>query len=325
MVDVISIAKQPVIVLFTVAVLMTLWARATRCVLDTSNKIACSDLQNTISVVAFVDVDQIVDPYVDMLRSAKWPARVQLRIFKALGPDEALPRVADSRVKIAMRYGKFDAAQSRDRVMRESTGSKYILLVSQAVDALYAWDEALVRMLEKCPAPRPVLTTVPASAGVTSDTRGSFLCVGKTGETLARQFVASPTRPQPSLFWTAHMSFSKAEDLRYPPVHLISVESESMACTQYMWTKGIDFFAPPFCPLTIIEKHRPSRKLPQREPTNEWHADENSERTTREWNIFVGRRVGNKWSRRSLLGLTLSADHEERYSKYGSMLEMHGL
>ncbi len=313
--------ENPVLLVFLAAVILTVFRRVTQNVLQ-SGKVSARELQESITIVTCVPPRASITPYVDMLTTAKWSTRVTIHLFKALAADEAVPHVDDKRVRLGLRYGTYDAAKERARMLSAPLPSTYVLVLARPVDAMHGWDETLVNMLAQCASRRPVLTTVPPYAhGATRTTTGTFLCVDE-GRVRNRFFQTGVSRPQPSLFWSPHMSFCRAEDLVLSARTEASIET--LDVTRAMWTSGVDFFAPQVSVFGVLAEGDVGGGREDRLSASMKDA-EKGVRTVREWLAFVGRRKGEAWSRRARLGLTPRASHEERYAKYGDQLGMHGL
>lgn len=306
---------HPMVLLFLAAVVVTLWTRLTHW-LGRGDHLDPTHLQETITVVAVASPGESVEPYLRLLQTARWPVRTSLRLFKMLGPQEAMPEHPTAR--ISLRYGAFDRASERMRMLREGVGSEYVLVLGRPVESAVGWDELLLRMLRQCSG-RSVLTSVPPMAQVGGGVGGTFLSVTKEGRRQPRPFAVPPERPQPSLFASAQMCFGRAECFEAAPEANATVEDALLS--QALWMGGVDFFAPHVTPFHTINTdidERTVRKLRSTDPPA-------SVRTGREWALFCGKLGGGKWGRRAQLGLTPTASHEERYAKYGDRLHMHGL
>ena len=259
-----SALYNPVVLMLLVAILTTLLKRASD-FLGTSarSQIGARELQDSITVVAFVSERQSIEPYVHLRTTAEWPSRVRIHLFKSLSADEAVPQRASShQVSLRLRYGSFDSARERARILNQESSiqTKYVLLLGDgAVDAVHGWDDVLVQMLAQCPSRHPVLTGIPLKPEVGHATSmATFLCIsssnnnnngsssnGSINSSLdARPFAVNPSRPQPSLFWTPAMSFGRADDLRLPDPRYLCVDNEALLGTQSMWMAGTDFYAP---------------------------------------------------------------------------------
>ena len=310
---------NPIFLLFVAAVVATLVQRVARSLFDT-HRIGDAELQNTISVVAYVGAGESIVPYLALLRACRWPARVRLSLFKALAPDEAPdPAASAPNVRVSYRYGTgFDPAQERARLL-EHVHTQFVLLLAQPVDAAAGgWDETLIEALARCDgAARPVLTCMPPR---TRDGNGTFLCVREDSRLVRRRYAYNPNVPLPSLFWSAGMSFSHTETLL--PT---AVAGDDLACTQQLWTRGANFFSPPLAVFVALAKPAvaPKRRVPTTATTTT--AKNAAVRTQREWQTFVGRKANGQWTRRALVGVTPDASHQERYSKYGDEIMLHGM
>ena len=306
---------NPIFLLFVAAVVATLVQRVARSLFDT-HRIGDAELQNTISVVAYVGAGESIVPYLALLRACRWPSRVRLSLFKALAPDEAAdPAATAPNVRVSYRYGtSFDPAQERARLL-EHVHTKFVLLLAQPVDAAAGgWDETLIEALARCEgAAHPVLTCMPPR---TRDGNGTFLCVREDSRLVRRRYAYNPNVPLPSLFWSAGMSFSHTETLL--PA---AVAGDDLACTQQLWTRGANFFSPPLAVFVALAK---PAVAPKKRPTVASTA-KNAVRTQREWQTFVGRKANGQWNRRALVGVTPDASHQERYSKYGDEIMLHGM
>lgn len=324
-------ALNPMVLLFVAAVVVTLWNR-TAAWWGGRGGITPKTLQQSIVVVAVLSPGESVDPYVRLLDTAKWPARVSVRLLQMLGPqDRPTPRTDTHlhALRITARYGDFDRAHERMRLLREETGAEYTLLLGGPVEADAGWDAALLRLLRRCPARRgentPVLTAVPPVAKVGGGVEGVFLVVDKLGAVRPRPFAVPPERPQPSLFCSAQFCFGRTAVLaRAAPAHGVSADNEDAVLSQSLWMHGADPFAPPASLFRMLDVDVGDRRV-VREDERTWAPPGAARRTTREWAHFCGKRAQGKWSRRAQLGLTPGASHEERYAKHGDALQLHGL
>lgn len=321
--------RHPVVVLFSLALVLTLWQRLSKW-WGQGGHILPRHLHQTITIVAVAGPGEPTDPYVTLLRSAAWPSRISLRLFKMLGPQEqaadAPSGLHHGSVRLTNRYGAFDPANERMRLLREPKGSEYVLLLAQPVEAVGGWDDLLLRMWKQCKAPtssHAVLTTMPPAAQVSGDVSGTFVCAAKDGTLHARPFATPTERPQPGVFASARMCFGPTTLVaECAPRYGVNASNEDMVLSQALWTQGANFFAPHASLFHAISQPTPAavRKL-----DGEWEPTSSAVRTAREWALFSGKRASDKWSRRAQLGLTPTASHEERFAKHGDALELHGL
>lgn len=324
---------HPVVVLFVAAVILTLWNRLATGWWGDENCLTPTQLQQTISVVVVVSPGESIDPYLRLLQTARWPARIRLHVFKMLGPEELVDDEVGrkSQVRLTRRVGAFDRAHERMRLLRSGTlGSAYVLLLAQPVEAAQNWDEVLLQMLQQCPrSATAVLTAPPPAARVSVDLVGTFLCANKTGSRRSRAFAMPPRRPQPSLFATAQMAFGTTEALaNLAPTRGVNVTTEDAVLSQALWMGGSNFYAPHASLFHVMEIGVPLDQTVRKLGDSEGRAGAagaTAVRTEREWAHFSGQRTGGAWSRRAQLGLTPGAGHEERYAKHGDALRMHGL
>ena len=315
------------LVLFVLAIVITLVRRlvdwGTGWGADRS-PVAADALRHTIDVVCAVGPGHSAEPYTQLLETARYPARVRLRMFKMLSADERPP--ADPR--IVARYGSYDVATECVRQMRSDTPSTYVLCLARPVEAQAGWDETLVWMLHKCTEAHPesahvVLTTIPPPTSVVTSAPARFLCI-EDGAVTSREFAYPPRRPQPSLFWSSAMSFCRAGVLRHlPDAACVDSSNADLLCTQSLWMAGADLFAPHLAPFHQVWAPAYDRTLAAR---GTWEPPAGG-RSVREWRAFVGRREKGRWNRRARLGLAPrhASSHEERMSKWGSELSAHGV
>ena len=335
-----GLACKPMVLLFLVAVVLTLCKRMASW-LSNDAQINPIHLQQTITVVSVVAPGESLDPYVRMLHGATHPSRVSLRLFKMLQPQESVDETAfgasRSALRVSKRYGVFDPASERMRLLRQGVGSEFVLLLGGPMEAAAGWDEALVRMLQQSTSGRSTsggrttagqsavafLTTVPPLAQVSSDTTGRFLGVQKDGTVAARPYAATPSAPQPSLVASSRLLFGPSAFLvKYAPSAGVNAANEDMVLTKALWLNGANFYAPHVSLLHSLPTAAPTV---QKRLTQEWQPAGTTLRTTREWAHFVGKKSSGTFSRRAQLGLTPAATHEERYSKYGDALQLHGI
>ncbi len=130
---------HPIVLLFVAALVVNLWSRMTSW-LGRGAGIAPRRLNETIAVVAVASPGETVESYIRLLYSAKWPARITIRMLKMLGPqevvDESAWRAHHASVRITKRFGSFDRAGERARLLREGSlgSSEYILLLGQPME-----------------------------------------------------------------------------------------------------------------------------------------------------------------------------------------------
>ena len=330
--------RHPVIVLFVAAIVLTLWSRMTSW-MGRGERIAPQQLQQTITVVAVASPGEPVEPYVRLLRTATWPGRVTLRLFKMLGPQEPPPDESAwwtlrHAVRMSKRYGAFDRAGERMRLLRDgSVGSEFALLLGGPVEAAAGWDELLLRMRAQCGGAKnssatpsvPFLTAVPEPAQVSGLGVGTYLSLAKAPDAayVSRPFAVPPQRPQPSLVASAQLLFGPAALLAAcAPDAGLNAANEDAVLSQALWMGGAAFFAPQ----AAVAAAMPTPTGPTRRLEREWSAnDASTYRTAREWAVWCGKKEGGAYGRRAQLGLTPQATHEERYAKHGEALAMHGI
>lgn len=352
-------ALSPTVLLFVAAVVSTLLARLRhRFGVPRAGAVGDRELRETVCVVAYVRPGESVEPYVQLLTSARVAARVRLHLHKSLARDEPPPALAArgvvrTNVRLAVRYaeGVALAAAERARLLAEAATAddacKYTLLLGQPVEAEHGWDELLLAELALCSRPgAAVLTTRLAAAEVVSDATGTFLHVDSVanGSCLAaRPFANPPSRPQPSLFCSASFAFGRSELFAkaVPSEEEIGAAAhEDFVLTRALWTHGIDFWAPRFACLhavatsldvdaTAAARRAPDEARSAAQPGRRAAATRLA-RSTREWAVYAGRASDGagkwRWRRRARLGLTPQATHEERHCKFGTgKLEAHGL
>ena len=269
----VGMRHRVVLALFVAAVAVTMWRRALEWAWGGERRIDAEKLRETIVVVAIASPGEPVEPYLRLLETAKWPARVSLRMMKMLGPSESIgegaerasrPGAKHGTVRIAQRYGGFDRAGARMAQARAAEGdAEYVLLLGQPVDAEAGWDEMLLRMLHQVEdgkgggggaerGRRPVshfLTSALAPPAVgSSSAPGGFLCASGGGEggvaLRSRAFASPPSRPQPSLFATAQFCFGSAQSLSSAAPSKVRARSEDLSLSKALWMRGASFFAP---------------------------------------------------------------------------------
>ena len=269
----VGMRHRVVLALFVAAVAVTMWRRALEWAWSGERRIDAEKLRETIVVVAVASPGEPVEPYLRLLETAKWPARVSLRMMKMLGPSESVgegaerasrPGAKHGTVRIAQRYGGFDRAGARMAQARAAEGdAEYALLLGQPVDAEAGWDEMLLRMLHQVEdgkgggggaerGRRPVshfLTSALAPPAVgSSSAPGGFLCASGGGEggvaLRSRAFASPPSRPQPSLFATAQFCFGSAQSLSSSAPSKVRARSEDLSLSKALWMRGASFFAP---------------------------------------------------------------------------------
>jgi hypothetical protein len=267
----VGMRHRVVLALFVAAVAVTMWRRALEWAWSGERRIDAEKLRETIVVVAIASPGEPVEPYLRLLETAKWPARVSLRMMKMLGPSESIgegaerasrPGAKHGTVRIAQRYGGFDRAGARMAQARAAEGdAEYVLLLGQPVDAEAGWDEMLLRMLHQVEdgkgggggaerGRRPVshfLTSALAPPAVgSSSAPGGFLCAsgGGEGALRSRAFASPPSRPQPSLFATAQFCFGSAQSLSSAAPSKVRARSEDLSLSKALWMRGASFFAP---------------------------------------------------------------------------------
>ena len=321
---------HPMMVLFVAAVVVTLWSRLLSwCGRD--EKIPPRQLHQTIVIVAVASPGESVDPYVQMLHAARWPSRVSLHLFKMLGPQEEVDETAwgvrHGAVRLVRRYGAFDRANERMRLLRATgSGTEFVLLLGEPVEADAGWDDLLLRMFSQCTSPA-ALTTTPRSAQQHDACGGTFLCIDGSGAVSAQPFASAPRRPQPSLFASAQMCFGPTELIgTNAPRGVLNVANEDVVLSQALWMAGVNLFAPQALPFRVAaDPVARGDNGPRHPKPGAWDPPERAVRTAREWALFCGKKESGAWSRRARLGLTPHATHEERYAKHGTALELHGI
>lgn len=325
--------------LFIAAIALTVWNRLLSW-WHRGNTLSPTHLQHSIVVVAVVSPGESVEPYVRLYSTAKWSSRVSLRIFKMLGPQEVAPAayaVPPSALRITQRYGSFDRANERMRILRDGSvgGAEYTLVLAEPVESLAGWDELLLSMYRQCKrsevATATILTSIPPVSHVSVNVGGTYLCVHKTGAIQSRPFAVPPSRPQPSLFASHRMCFGLTEVLREAAADYgVNTANEDMIASQSLWMAGASLFAPHFSVFYSLHAspHAVSGATAVRsvrKVERAWQPNSNAVRTPREWAHFCNKKSRNTWGRRAQLGLTPGATHEERYAKHGDALQLHGL
>lgn len=338
-------ATHPVILMLVAAVIMTLMQRVGGW--STKNGIRPVHLRDTIDVIAVVRHNVPTNAFVDLLRTAKTPARVRIRLLKLVAPNEQLmptPSRYRHAVHIKTRLGDPDEARERLRLAKKAADSAFLLVLAQPVEALPGWDEILVKMLHQCESQHPMLTAQ-VSQGPT------FLRMGKAGVEAA-PFATDAKRPQPGLFWTSSMSFARTESVDHlPNPNDVSVDAESLAVSRRLWMAGFDFYAPHAAVFGGLSSEvvlstllpptsaKPADDVPTETAegadatdavdavlvTADGAGEDAGARTAREWSAYVGYRERKRWNRRARLGLTPNASFEETFAKYADALEQHGI
>ena len=110
----------------------------------------------------------------------------------------------------------------------------YFLQIDSHTRFAQGWDERLIRMLSRCPSPKPVLTTYPlpydgtgAGSKCSQEHRTTLLCTREEDKAFgadgmlrfrARLLASQPPAPVPTAFWAAGFSFSSGALVREVPL-----------------------------------------------------------------------------------------------------------
>ena len=313
-----KILCSPPLLLLIVAVVATLVQRLTARLAGG----APSSLHESICVVMVCPPGVTADRGFDLMRRARHPHRVRLNVVKVVrGTEVATPVPDEHRHSIRLRVissARFqDTARARLLTLLKSyQGEKYVCMVSHRVRVEEAWDEQAIGALAQCP-DRSVLIAPPAPPSL--DGRGVFARPTTTDLTHAHleavRFSCISDSPCPSLFWSAHFSFSGGSIVtELPPAEAVSDAVEEAKIGQFLFQRGYGFYTA----ATSFVSARGESLLNETAPVKVTDAaPHGAERTLDEYYAWVGAR-GKKAGRRTRLGLLPRASQFECDLKYGS-------
>lgn len=240
--------------------------------------------------------------------------------------------------------------------------SKYMLILShQPVDVVQDWDVHLVAMLQQCDeyAPsrssghqkhrRGAILTCDPPANTQSLNPGASLPMARflrlsSSETSidSIDFANQPARPQPSLFCSVLFLFGESKHFGCLPTSLDVVRKHNidLLLSRALWMSGVNLYNPQTSVVLTDQSARLRIKPGQTQrggdttsssfdavlaATSTGNDHDLLARTSRQWHEYVSRDFSarGKYKRRSFFGLTPSAKHEERFSKYGDAIQLY--
>ncbi|KAG3162145.1 hypothetical protein PI126_g6089 [Phytophthora idaei] len=199
----------------------------------------------------------------NLLTQATFPGRVSIGICLQTDDDDDTRAYLESKYsssKVRVHGVDFRKAAgpcvARAQAQKLWQGEEFYLQIDSHMRFRPGWDCFLINELEKCPSPKPILTTYPLGYTlpneISSECRPTLLCASafdslgmlrQTSKILAK----ISTKPLPSLFWAAGFAFSSSKVIEEVPYDetlrfLFFGEESSMAAR--LWTSGWDFFTP---------------------------------------------------------------------------------
>lgn len=117
-----------------------------------------------ISVAAYRD-PQLIPTLLDCLHRARHPEALHFGICWQHGPDEGpLPDLAPARLSLIQLpwQDSGGACWARAQAMRLWDGEDFFMQIDSHHRFVQDWDELLIDQFQRCDAPRPLLTTLPA-------------------------------------------------------------------------------------------------------------------------------------------------------------------
>ena len=320
---------HPAIVLLVVAVILATlnrfvaWSRAAL-----AGTMPPEILRRTITVVIILPPDASLDFVTDLIRNAKWKARVKVKVFKMLNSHEDFNEYLLERHRnlyVESRFGDFDMAGERSAFLQRihsTLDTEFVLCFRDRVECEVGWDETLIAMWDSIDDPMAILTA-PLSAVYSRESMPQFLSIDAGGTELQhRDFYVVPVRPQPSLFLHGDFFFAPIACIHaVPSPKQISRTNEHLLLAKAFWMQGFNFYAPTHVLFFYLQ--RDEQHVTTKETKTTWKPPSDTNRTLREWMTFSGQRAQG-WTRRARLGLTPRAEAEEQYSKFGDALKQHG-
>ncbi|MBF0311340.1 MAG: hypothetical protein HQL56_17630 [Magnetococcales bacterium] len=199
----------------------------------------------------------------DLFDKAAHPERIFVGVLRQLAPedDEAYRATPDRPGQI--RNITVDASESlgvcwaRHRIQNELwAGEEYYLQIDSHTRFEAGWDETLTGLLERCPSPKPVLSTHPnrytppdqlAAYGYPILTAKRFDDNGILIPAASHYhpLQAKPEAPYPAAFVGAGFLFGDARLVREVPYDpYIYFQGEEISLSARLWTHGFDLFGP---------------------------------------------------------------------------------
>jgi [Skp1-protein]-hydroxyproline N-acetylglucosaminyltransferase len=218
----------------------------------------------------FVSIPSYRDPECqwtvkDLFAKAKYPNRIYVGICWQINQEQDAhcfeePHPYPDQVRVinldwTEARGPCFARFHSQRLFR---GEDYYLSIDSHTRFTKDWDDRLIKLLKKCPSPKPIITGYPAGYElpnkIPADKRPPFLCVKGFGTQdrmlrlhgrLLKRCSAGTVLP--SLFWVAGFSFSRGEminEVPYDPHVPFIFFGEESSMSARLWTHGYDLFAP---------------------------------------------------------------------------------
>ncbi|KAG7379334.1 Egl nine 3 [Phytophthora pseudosyringae] len=199
----------------------------------------------------------------DLLERAAFPNRISIGIFLQTDGDDDTQAYLESRYstnKVRVHLVDFRQAAgpcvARAQAQKQWQGEEFYLQIDSHMRFRPGWDCFLIHELEKCVAPKAILTTYPLGYTlpneVPSECCPTLLCASSFDDhgmlhQTSRMLAKTSTKPLPSLFWAAGFAFSSSRVMAEVPYDetlrfLFFGEESSMAAR--LWTFGWDFFTP---------------------------------------------------------------------------------
>jgi [Skp1-protein]-hydroxyproline N-acetylglucosaminyltransferase len=225
-----------------------------------------------VSVVAYRD-KECPATIVDLFRKAADPGRVFVGLYTQCDPEtdgdcllesiagspNGVPKEFENNIREVRQHWREARGPcwARHLAQKLASDEAYYFQIDSHMRFLQDWDDILIKQLQACCAPNPVLSTYPAGyerGGPTPDQAPcTMLCASSfgndgmlriKGRMLRRQQTNAPI---PALFWAAGYSFSYSTMLRdvpYDPGLKFLFFGEEMSMLARLWTSGYDVFAP---------------------------------------------------------------------------------
>lgn len=211
-----------------------------------------------VSIAAYRD-PQLEPTLVDLFARARWPEALRVGVCWQHGDDEALPDIArDPRVEVIdvpWRESQ-GACWARAALMERYDGEDFFLQIDSHHRFVEHWDERLMRLMDRCGAPHPVLTAyapafspddpaaaqhVPTQMNFDRFTEESIILFRPSEMEAWR----TRSRPQRARFLSGHFLFAEGrfcEEVPYDPSLYFIGEEISLGVRAY--THGYDLFHP---------------------------------------------------------------------------------